>query len=291
MFSYWPNSALSVEPRLSSGWISTISFIGRIVSLPVPNESTFYSGAAVKAQPPASQTVIEAVLPSLLGKNHLSRGLQHSSPLVQHLTALALAGALQKFIAVRQLIRQLAVQASSREGISVNDNVDDSWMQLVHDLDLEARKRVPDVAVVIAFAQKSAASQALQASVEEGDVDAKARAELLTEVALRLFGLYHHALPALAMEVRFDVGKLLVSSASSKMEAEARKVMREGSVASDVGSIASVGTVGSVGSIGMGGGFGQSRGDVRGFDGLSQIHVIQLLKDVSTWAWAGKAGG
>lgn len=256
----------------------------------MPNESTFYSEAAIKAQPPALQAVIEAVLPSLLGKNHLSKGLQHSSPLVQHLTALALARALQKFIAVRQLIQRLASQATAQEGSAEHGTIENSWMQLVHDLDLEARKRVPDVAVVIAFAQNSAASQALQASVEEGDVDAKAQAELLTEVALRLFGLYHCALPALAMEVRFDVGKLLVSSSSSKMEAEARKLMREGSVASDAGSIASVGTVGSIGSIGMGGGFGQSRGDVRGFDGLSQIHVIQLLKDVSTWAWAGKAG-
>jgi nucleolar pre-ribosomal-associated protein 1 len=256
--------------------------------LPLPVEGSFRTAECVKAQPPSVQAVIEAVIPSLLGKQHLSKGLQHSSSLVQHLTALTLARALRKYVTTRDFLARLSAEASAQEGLQQHqDQVNGSWSQLLRDVDLEARKRLPDITVVIAFAQNSAASQALQGSVDESDNDAKARAELLTEVALRLFGLYHQAFPSTVSAIRFDVGKLLVSSASAKMEADARKLIREGSVASDVGSVASIGTVGS---IGMGGGFGQSRGDVRGFDGLSQIHVIQLLSRVTTWSWAAKAG-
>ena len=130
--SYWPNSALSVDPKLSSGWISTISFIGRIVSLPLPEEVTFRTGKCVKAQPPSVQAVVEAVIPSLLGKQHLSKGLQHSSPLVQHLTALTLARALQKFVTTREFLSGLSVQAAAQEGLQQDqDLLNESWSQLL----------------------------------------------------------------------------------------------------------------------------------------------------------------
>jgi nucleolar pre-ribosomal-associated protein 1 len=63
--------------------------------------------------------------------------------------------------------------------------------------------------------------------------------------------------------------------------------VKSGSVVDDSGSIASFGTAGTAG---MGGGFGYSRGEVAGFDALSQVHVLALLRDVKEWDWARKAG-
>ncbi len=232
---------------------------------------------------------MEATLPSPLTKQHLSKGLQHQSPLVQHLTALTIARSLQKMVAIRRLFADLQNGADSST-VADARQTDDSWADTMRDLEMELRKRLPEIAVVVAFAQKSASAQAMHMAAPEADSEAAAQAELLTESALRLFGLYQHSLPGSAQEVRFDAGKLLVSSVSAKQEAESRKLMREGSVVSDVGSVASIGSIGSVGSIGMGGGFGQARGDVDGFDALSQVHVIQLLGNTAGWSWANKAG-
>jgi nucleolar pre-ribosomal-associated protein 1 len=41
----------------------------------------------------------------------------------------------------------------------------------------------------------------------------------------------------------------------------------------------------------MGGGFGHSRGDVEGFEALSQLHVLRLLAEVAGWNWTNKASG
>ena len=293
--SFWPHSGISVDPRLSAKWLATMALLGHVISLPLPSDETFHVNTGIsasdggkemvaKATPPALQVIIEAVLPSPLSKQHLSKGLQHSVGLVQHETALTLARALQKLLIVKAAFTKISKEVRSDMG---NDHFDDSWSKCLRELEMEARKRVPEVPVIIAFAQKSAASQALQASLEEADEGEKAKAVLLTESALRLFRLYYRALPNIAAEFRFDVGKLLVSSSSAKQEAAARKMAREGSVIDDTGSVASFGTVGSAG---MGGGFGQSRGDVAEFDALSQVHVLELLASVREWDWTAKAG-
>jgi nucleolar pre-ribosomal-associated protein 1 len=293
--SFWPHSGISVDPRLSAKWLATMALLGHVISLPLPPNDTFHvttgitkpdgsKEMVVKASPPALQVIIEAVLPSPLSKQHLSKGLQHVVGLVQHETALTLARALQKLLLVKAAFAKLSKEVRHDMG---NEQFDDPWSKALRELEMEARKRVPEVPVIIAFAQKSAASQALQASLEEADEGEKAKAVLLTESALRLFRLYYHALPNMAAEFRFDVGKLLVSSSSAKQEAAARKMAREGSVIDDSGSVASFGTVGSAG---MGGGFGQSRGDVAEFDALSQVHVLELLASVREWDWTAKAG-
>jgi nucleolar pre-ribosomal-associated protein 1 len=293
--SFWPYSGISVDPRLSAKWLATMSLLGHVISLPLPLYETFRvpTGATqqdgsrewvAKATPPAMQVIMEAILPSPLTKQHLSKGLQHSVGLVQHETALTLARSLQKLLSVKATFDKLGAEVRKDMG---NDKLDDSWSKCLRELEVEARKRVPEVPVIIAFAQNSAASQALQASLEDADEGEKAKAVLLTEAALRLFRLYYRALPNMASEFRFDVGKLLVSSSSAKQEANARRMAREGSVIDDAGSIASFGTVGSAG---MGGGFGQSRGDVAEFDALSQVHVLELLASVREWDWTAKAG-
>ncbi|KAL7418746.1 hypothetical protein Q5752_006429 [Cryptotrichosporon argae] len=285
---YWPHSALNIEPRLSARWIASMAHVGRIVSLPPPSRSTFNipaKGGSVEGTlraPPAVATVIESILPSPLTKAHIMKGLQHTDGLVQHLTALSLARCLQKLSICQALIREIEDDLAGEPGSS-----DNPWSTFQRELELEARRRVPEVPVIVEFAQKAA--QSAPAEVDTAEERAQqSRLVMLTEVALRLFGFYHKTLPSLANEARFDVGKLLVSASSANAERKARREAREGSVISDTGSVGSIGTLGTVG---MGGGFGHARGDVVGFEALSQLHVVRLLADVKEWNWTNKAAG
>lgn len=285
---YWAHSALSLEPRLDARWLATMAYVGRIVSLPLPPIETFHEPAPKgskeamppRSLPPAVSTVVESVLPSPLTKSHLSKGLQHQVALVQHVTALTLARGLQKLQKVQAIFSEIASE--------LGEGPDGPWTARARDLEVECRLRVPEVPVIVAFAQKAATLGRPKDEDDEVEPAVAARSAMLTEAALRLFGLYHATLPSLAGEARFDVGKLLVSASSANAERRARREAREGSVVSDSGSVGSVGTLGTVG---MGGGFGHARGDVEGFEALSQLHVLRLLASVPGWNWTNKAAG
>lgn len=289
---YWPNSALALDPRLDARWIATMAYVGRVISLPLPPREKFNqppprgtsaSSMPPRAAPPAVSTVIESVLPSPMTKQHLTKGLSHTSHLVQHVTALALARGLQKLSAVQALYDSIANE--------LDETAEGAWRAGARELEAECRRRVPEVSVLIEFAQKSATMARPPPDADEDyepEPSVAARSAMLTETALRLFGLYHRTLPSLAGEARFDVGRLLVSASSKNQERRARREAREGSVVSDTASAYSVGTVGTVG---MGGGFGHSRGDVEDFEALSQLHVLRLLSEVSGWNWTNKASG
>ena len=239
-----------------------------------------------RAAPPSVNVMIESIFPSPMGKVHLTKGLQHSDLLVQHVTALALARGLQKLELVQDILAQVEKEVEAQPSSSDNP-VPSIWTKRRLELELECKRRVPEVLVIISFAQKSATLARVPADSDD-DPDPKlvAKSALLTEVALRLFGLYHKALPSVSREAKFDVGKLLVSASSAKAERREKREAREGSVISDTGSVGSVGTIGTVG---MGGGFGQSRGDVDGFEAMSQVHVLSLLSQVPDWQWTNKA--
>ncbi|ORY24442.1 ribosome 60S biogenesis N-terminal-domain-containing protein, partial [Naematelia encephala] len=273
---YWAHSALSLEPRLAARWIATMSYIGRIISLPPPPHSTFRQpvprGANISAEdmpprsePPSVATMIEAILPAPFTKAHITKGLSHPDLLVQHMTAVTLARGLQKLGVVQDALLRIERELEAEPGPSSN-----VWARRRRELEMEARKRVPEVLVIIGFAQRSATiARTLPDTDDEPDPAVLARSQMLTESALRLFGLYHQNLPSIANEARFDVGKLLVSASSARAERRERREAREGSVISDSGSVGSIGTVGTAG---MGGGFGHARGEVHGFEALAQVH-------------------
>ena len=270
-----------------------MAYIGRIISLPPPPLTTFRSpiqrgfdvgSMPPRAYPPSVATIIESILPSPLTKQHLMKGLQHSDGLIQHMTALTLARALRKLGTVQDLF----VRIERELDVEVRSSAENLWARRRRELEVECRKRVPEVLVLIAFAQKATTLARTHAEAEESPNPALVvKSAMLTESALRLFGLYHQILPSIANEAKFDVGKLLVSASSAKTEKRERREARAGSIVSDSGSVGSVGTVGT---IGMGGGFGQARGDVTGFEALSQVQVLRLLSEVKDWNWSNKAG-
>ena len=248
---YWSSAPLTLEPRLSSKWIANIAFFGNVISLPVPEPSFFLAGSPLyQPTPPPLTAFIENVLPSINTKAHFSRGLLSASPLVQHCTALALGKCLSKYSELLRVARKV-------ESVLEEDENSGQWKKRRNELEREARRRVPDFQVVIAFSQKAGDHVDVQSS--SSDVAARnippnmVRAGMLAEISSRLLWLYHLCFPSVVAEARFDVGKTLQNS---------------------------FGEVGVAGVV----------SPTSGFDTLRRLHVLRLLKESDQFVWTGKSG-
>jgi nucleolar pre-ribosomal-associated protein 1 len=203
---YWTAASLTLEPRLSSKWIANFSFFGLVISLPIPVSSFLMpDGISYQPTPPPPSVVLENVLPSVNTKAHFSRGLQSSFSLVRHCTALALAKCLIKLRSVLRTFDQIANVLEEEEG-------EGQWSRRRNELQREARRRVPDYQVLIAFSQLTAISGENRPESGTGKAEApsnRTKAALLAESAQRLLWLYQQCLPEAVSESRFDFGKLL----------------------------------------------------------------------------------
>lgn len=202
--SYWQSSSLNLEPKLSSKWLSSIAFIGSVISLPLPTKSFLLSPsdpssskllAAYQPTPPPLSIVMENMIPSLNLKLHISKGLQSPSPLVQHSSAILLARCLAKCESVLNAFKD--VSAALEES-----GTDGQWAHRANEMYKEIRRRVPDFQVIVAFAQPR---------LNPPTVGERIRNSLLMEVSHRLLWSYHCCVPSLVSEARYDVGKLLQS--------------------------------------------------------------------------------
>ena len=212
--SYWTGAALTLEPRLSSRWIASISFFGTIVSLPVPIFSfQLLDSTSYLPLPPPLSTILENVLPSMNLRNHFTKGLQSSSGLVQHCTALALARCLLKL--------QNVIRICNRIGNSLEENEEGGlWYTRRREIEREARKRVPDLQVIIALSQLVGNQEGGSANVKPNQI----KTALLAEAAQRLLWMYQRSLPELVAEARFDFGKLLVHFSEEGIERDMRSL-------------------------------------------------------------------
>ena len=195
---YWTAAALTLEPRLSSKWIANVSFFGSVISLPVPSTSFFLPGTELlHPSPPPLANILENTFPSVNTKHNLSKGLQSSSSLVQHCTALALARCLSKYTEVIGAFEH--VQSALDE-----DEENGQWRKRRREVEREVRRRVPEFQVIVGFSQQKIAEGIRAIN--------PVKLALLAESAQRLLWLYHRCLPSVASEARFDVGKLLHGS-------------------------------------------------------------------------------
>ncbi|THH28288.1 hypothetical protein EUX98_g5899 [Antrodiella citrinella] len=247
---YWAGSSLTLEPRLSSKWIANIAFLGSVISQPVPI-ATFKLPTAQDLYNPSAPTVtaiVENILPSANIKVHLSRGLQSTSALVQHCTALALAKCLTKYHSVMQAFQTIEN--------ALNEGSDGRWSARRTELEREVRRRVPELQVVLAFAQQK--GQDILQEPDAATTSAKApianasKNALLLECAQRLLWLYHQLLPNLVSEARFDVGKLLQTTYAAES--------------------------------------GRSSEVTAGIDTLRHLHVLRLLGSSDQFSWSAKTG-
>ncbi|KAF8812641.1 hypothetical protein BYT27DRAFT_7159048 [Phlegmacium glaucopus] len=196
---FWSSAALTLEPRLSSKWITNIGFFGCIISLPVPSASFYLpSSQFYQPTPPSLSTLIENILPSVQTKIHFSKGLLSSSGLVQHCTALALTKCLVKYQVVDAHLRKVAHALEE-------DDEDGQWRKRRRELEREVRRRVPDFQVVVAFSHQK------HPDVPGGPIPQPnpTKKALLAESAQRLLWLYHCSLPSMVAEAHFELGKLL----------------------------------------------------------------------------------
>ena len=248
--SYWSAASLTLESRLSSKWIANIAFFGNVISLPIPEASFLLAGSSLYLpSPPPLSAFLENVFPSVNTKVHFSRGIMSTSPLVQHCTAMALAKCLSKYSEVLRVMHK--IEGELEEGES-----NGQWKKRRNELEHEARRRVPDFQVVIAFSQK--AGEEAQSTKEDADATTtpprKVRMAMLAESSTRLLWLYYLCFPSLVAEVRFDVGKLLQSS------------------------------------FGNGVGTDCITGPTSGLDTLRRLHVLRLLRESDQFSGFGRSG-
>ncbi|KAI0030390.1 ribosome 60S biogenesis N-terminal-domain-containing protein [Vararia minispora EC-137] len=239
---YWPAAALTLEPRLSSKWIANIAFFGSVISLHIPEWSFFIpNGTLYQPTPPPLSSFLENVLPSVNIKAHLSRGLQSTSPLVQHCTALVLAKCLEKYARVLNVMHKI-------EAVLEEDAESGQWGRRRRDLECEIRRRVPEFQVIVAASQQHRAGDLTKRNVPPSN---DTQVALLAESSTRLLWLYHHCLPVLVEETRFDVGKLVQNLADEE---------------------------------------GRHQEGVAGLYTLRQLHILRLLRENDQFVWSGKTG-
>ncbi|KAF9159695.1 hypothetical protein DFQ26_006281 [Actinomortierella ambigua] len=220
--SYWAASSIHLDPRLSAKWLANVTLLHKVVEIPVPNLYVSHTGLFASHPPPVS-TIMESVLPSIANRNHLSKGLQHSSLLVRYFTIVALAACFQKMEQVLAVMNS-AVQAlaqgneellnQSTDAVQVDDGMPanttsteppaQQWANAIPLLLAELRRRVPDIKLII-----SIHSSVQSLVTDPTDQEQNSRLDLFNNGILRLIKYYQRFLPQAVNEAKFDTGKLI----------------------------------------------------------------------------------
>lgn len=181
----------------------------------------------------------------------MSKGLQSTSPLVQHCTALALAKCLVKYANVIRAFHnvQCALEEDEEEG---------QWCKRRQEIEREIRRRVPEFQVIVGYSQHKLDDGAGQVA-SSGQTNLTKTA-LISESAQRLLWLYHWCLPLLVAEARFDVGKLLQTFLEPRLR-ETEHDLQEGMPSGTIG-----------------------------LRTIRELHVLRLLKESNQFVWSGKSG-
>lgn len=227
--AFWTKFPSSLDPRLSSRWVSAITFATQVVGLPVArdlsNGGGGGKGGATMAAPPALSSILDTILPpstsSSLNRAWYTKSLTHETPLVSFLSSLFLLSILQKAAKVLEALAETSRVLEEGEG--------GRWASQARKVREELRNRLPDPSIVVGLMTKTAAAAATAASVaaeqgkKGGDPPAASAAApstkkkddgmaegalLRTNVALRLLFLYHRVAPSLIATLKFDFAKL-----------------------------------------------------------------------------------
>ncbi|KAG0230650.1 hypothetical protein BGW41_002440 [Actinomortierella wolfii] len=219
---YWATSSIHLDPRLSAKWLANMTLLHKVVEIPIPNLYLPQTGLFASHPPPVS-TIMESVLPSIANRNHLSKGLQHSSLLVRYFTIVTLAACFQKMEQVVDVMNS-AVQALAQGDEELQNQstgtmpMDDEtsthasstdppaqqWANAIPLLLAELRRRVPDIKLII-----SIHSSVQNLVTDPSDQDQSNRLDLFNNGILRLIKYYQRFLPQAVNESKFDTGKLI----------------------------------------------------------------------------------
>ncbi|ORY53237.1 hypothetical protein BCR33DRAFT_845432 [Rhizoclosmatium globosum] len=212
---FWAQVTLSYDPRLSPKWLTNMAMATNIITLPVPSllasaKSHAHNDPSTILTPPSLTTLVENILPSPLNRIAMSRGLQHASQTVKHVTAFVLGRALENSASVGGNVVEMDLWANGK-------SVGEEWVELKDALMEEMRKRVPEVQTVLslhmkvsevgagatAVVQKGKKAEKVEADETEVSGLGEGVAEMEEDATVTL--LYFNQMA----ESRFDYGKLV----------------------------------------------------------------------------------
>ncbi|KAF9361204.1 hypothetical protein BGX26_005028 [Mortierella sp. AD094] len=223
---FWQKAGMQMEPRLSARWLANMTLLHKITEIPVPNLYLQHTGLFASHPPPVS-TIIENILPTVVNRTILSKGLQHSSMLVRYFTIVELAAVFQKTEQVIDVMQSAvkALASDEEEVQATNDAMDvdeavtgtkdadppaQQWASAITLLLAELRRRVPDIQIIISL--HNGIQSMAQAEVDDEE---KTRLDLFNNGVLRLIKYYQQFLPQAVSESKFDIGKLIPSDFST----------------------------------------------------------------------------
>ncbi|BGP19579.1 hypothetical protein JCM10213_001382 [Rhodosporidiobolus nylandii] len=234
--AFWAKFPSSLDPRLSSRWISAITFATQVVSLPVPLTLSPSLSTSTTPAPPSLTSILDTILPpstpSTLNRAWYTRALSHETPLVSFLSSLFLLAILQKAAASLECLA--ATSARLEEG------PEGRWATAARRVREELKGRLPDPGIVVALMSKAGgavggegkkekekgkkgaekATNAEDTSMQTEQSEEKKHKEkekakddpegalLRTNIALRLLFLYHRVAPSLISTLKFDFARL-----------------------------------------------------------------------------------
>ncbi|KAG8902032.1 hypothetical protein FRC00_002734, partial [Tulasnella sp. 408] len=231
----WQTSNMTLEPRLSSRWITNIALATKIVALPSPVwsfRSTTARSAFTSAtpppyvhSPPPIQAILDYILPVTLSKTALIKGLRSPSAVVRHLTASFLAHSIKKAGEIAEEMQRASEALEEDESVG-------SWAVGRKELLKDVSSRIPELAEIARMLDLEGGGRKTGESTEGGkNKKQKGKAKpstidpnrpdgatasttaapstLVHEVASRLMLYYHKYLPNAVAESYVGVRNII----------------------------------------------------------------------------------
>lgn len=235
---YFSSCNLRLEPRLEKSWIKNIDLVKSIITLPIPKFESigfqFSRQSTVKIPlPPNSNVILDNILPKPLSKIFLSRGLQNENFLIKFITGSIISVSFEKYSQVLSWINDMIslFPGMPYESDILLDEQDkhfktefgnkakflecyQQWSKLRVQVEAGFRERLPDFQVLISVSG-AILSPSKDTSIhldyaEETSFSECDNHEALKLVILRLIRNFYRSFRSVAMNAKFDVGKLVI---------------------------------------------------------------------------------
>ncbi|KAJ9070940.1 hypothetical protein DSO57_1002565 [Entomophthora muscae] len=182
---YWSSCQLSLEPRLSTRWLSNMVLLQRTIELPVPSLVAPHGAAHAT---PSFTNIVDAILPEAFDRAMQSKCFLNQIQLVRYFGSLVLLAAFTKLDDVLG-----ALEAHLRENMQgVNAIHGNKWETLAKEVSLEAKRRICDFRSIIA----------LHKTTNPEDL-------LMSQLVPRLLKAYQRHVPDLVLQSGVSLDKLM----------------------------------------------------------------------------------
>lgn len=168
---------ISLDPKITMFWISSMLFFSRVIQLPVPSPLL----NSFSAYPPSTKMMFEHIFPSPISKAVLTKSLLSPSPLIKY-------NALQSIILAFKKLETIIDIYKAK-----------NWSDGYYDILEEMGNRLPEINTIVN-------------SVISMEGDSIENYELLKNTIIRTIGYYANLLPELFNKTKFVLPKQLMSS-------------------------------------------------------------------------------